>query len=275
MGSVYKKLFLKSCLKNSYKGIVCLKPISYFHIREKSGFGVLFDIDGVLLRGHTPIPQASAAIKKLMNAECDEFTVPTLFCTNAFGLKKVKAEILSNALGVKIPEHLMVMSQSPLRGMTHLHNKTCLISGPDHSGGCVNVARDMGFKKIVTMDEIRAARPYLDWVDRKRWPQDGSRVVEKKLPKIEAIILLGEPVRWETNLQILYDVISCNGNLDELSPVTMTNHKQEIPIVAVNLDLMWMAKAPTPRFGHGAFLSCLEGIYLKFTGKSLKYDALA
>ena len=71
-------------------------------INKQSGFGVLFDIDGVLLRGHTPIPQASAAIKKLMNAECDEFTVPTLFCTNAFGLKKVKAEILSNALGVKV-----------------------------------------------------------------------------------------------------------------------------------------------------------------------------
>jgi len=241
---------------------------------NQGGFGVLFDIDGVLLRGHTPIPQASAAIKKLMNAECDEFVVPTLFCTNAFGLKKVKADILSKALGVKIPEHLMVMSQSPLRGMTHLHNKTCLISGPEHGGGSVEVARDMGFKNIVTIDDIREAKPYLDWVDRKRWPLDGSKVVEKKVPKIEAIILLGEPVRWETNLQILYDVISCNGDLDQLSPDSMTNHEQGIPIVAVNLDLMWMAKAPTPRFGHGAFLSCLEGIYLKFTGKPLKYDAL-
>ena len=53
----------------------------------------------------------------------------------------------------------------------------------------------MGFKNIVTIDDIREAKPYLDWVDRKRWPLDGSKVVEKKVPKIEAIILLGEPVR--------------------------------------------------------------------------------
>ena len=69
---------------------------------------MLFDIDGVLLRGHTPIPQAASAIKKLMNEECDEFVVPTLFCTNAFGLKKVKADILSKALGVKVGDKVFI-----------------------------------------------------------------------------------------------------------------------------------------------------------------------
>lgn len=35
-----------------------------------------------------------------------------------------------------------------------------------------------------------------------------------------------------------------------------------------------MTDAPRPRFGHGAFLACLEALYLKITGFPLRYEAL-
>ena len=65
-------------------------------------FGIMFDIDGVLLRGKTPIPSASEAIKSLMDPEHKEFTVPCVFCTNGFGLPEVKAATLSERLGVYV-----------------------------------------------------------------------------------------------------------------------------------------------------------------------------
>ena len=35
------------------------------------------------------------------------------------------------------------------------------------------------------------------------------------------------------------------------------------------MDLQWMAEAVMPRFGHGAFLLCLESLYKKITGLGL------
>ena len=47
-----------------------------------------------------------------------------------------------------------------------------------------------------------------------------------------------------------------------------------LPILACNMDLQWMAEAPMPRFGHGAFLLCLEQLYKKVTGSDLVYKGL-
>lgn len=50
--------------------------------------------------------------------------------------------------------------------------------------------------------------------------------------------------------------------------------RPHLPLLACNMDLLWMAEAPLPRFGHGSFLLCLEALYRKLTGEELKYSAL-
>ena len=40
------------------------------------------------------------------------------------------------------------------------------------------------------------------------------------------------------------------------------------------MDLQWMAEANMPRFGHGAFLLCLENLYKKVTNQELVYTSL-
>lgn len=59
-----------------------------------------------------------------------------------------------------------------------------------------------------------------------------------------AVILFGEPVRWETNLQLIIDVLLTGGNL---SNVYETSHSSHLPLLACNVDLMWMAEAQAPR----------------------------
>lgn len=70
--------------------------------KENVNFGIMFDIDGVLLRGTKPIPEAIQAIKMLVNRRTQEFDVPCLFCTNAFGLRETKAATLSKSLNTLV-----------------------------------------------------------------------------------------------------------------------------------------------------------------------------
>lgn len=58
-----------------------------------------------------------------------------------------------------------------------------------------------------------------------------------------AVLLFGEPVRWETNLQLLVDVLLTNGRPSaayDWSPA-------QLPVLACNMDLLWLAEAPSPR----------------------------
>jgi len=63
---------------------------------------LLFDIDGVLVRGKKPISAAKRALKRLLDKE-GHFCVPTVFVTNAGNsLAKTKAEQLSRILDIKV-----------------------------------------------------------------------------------------------------------------------------------------------------------------------------
>lgn len=230
-------------------------------------FGLLFDIDGVLVRGKTPIPAAKKAFQKLVNSQ-GQFLMPVVFVTNAGNcLRQTKADQLSDILGVPISQDQVMMSHSPLRIFRQYHNKCVLVSG---QGPVLDIAKYLGFSNPITIDSVRESYPFLDMVDHSRRPKIlPSAAVD--LPKIEAVILFGEPIRWETNLQIITDVLLTGGY--PAKPHQPKNYPH-IPLLACNMDLMWMAEAHSPRFGHGIFMVCLENIYKKITGKELKYEAL-
>ncbi|NXC46008.1 HDHD5 hydrolase, partial [Penelope pileata] len=220
-------------------------------------FGFLFDIDGVLVRGKTPIPAARTAFQKLVNSQ-GQFLVPVVFVTNAGNcLRQKKADQLSQILGVPISQDQVMMSHSPLRMFKRYHQKCVLVSG---QGPLLDIAQDLGFSQPITIETLREKYPLLDVVDHDRTPD-----------VLVTVVLFGEPVRWETNLQLIIDVLLTSGY-----PGNPYHHESypHIPVLACNMDLMWVAEAQSPRFGHGTFMVCLENIYKKITGKDLKYEAL-
>lgn len=235
--------------------------------KPQPSFGLLFDIDGVLVRGRMPIPAAKKAFEKLVDSQ-GQFVVPVVFVTNAGNcLRQKKADQLSHILGVPITQDQVIMSHSPLRMFKKFHDKCVLVSG---QGPVLEIAKNVGFKNVVSIDMLRESFPLLDMVDHNRRPKLPSNPVAN-LPKVEVVILFGEPIRWETNLQLIIDTLLTNGNL---SSVHLNQKMPHLPLLACNMDLMWMAEAHSPRFGHGTFLVCLENIYKKITGKDLKYEAL-
>ncbi|NXQ18529.1 HDHD5 hydrolase, partial [Peucedramus taeniatus] len=233
-------------------------------------FGFLFDIDGVLVRGRTPIPAARTAFRKLVNSQ-GQFLVPVVFVTNAGNcLRQKKADQLSHLLGVPISQNQVMMSHSPLRMFKHYHEKCVLVSG---QGPLLDIAQDLGFCQPITIDTLREKRPLLDVVDHDRRPNVlVSEIFVLNLSVCSlSVVLFGEPVRWETSLQLIIDVLLTSGYPG--NPYGQESYPH-IPVLACNMDLMWVAEAQSPRFGHGTFMVCLENIYKKITGKELKYEAL-
>ncbi|KAK2861569.1 hypothetical protein Q5P01_001102 [Channa striata] len=228
--------------------------------------GILFDVDGVLLRGRSVIPAARRAFKKLLDAN-NNFLFPVVFVTNAGSCHRHhKAQQLSDLLDIKVTPEQVVLSHSPLQMLKSFHDKCVLVSG---QGPVIDIANTLGFQKVVSIEQLRQHHPQLDMVDHNRTSRPPSPPL-RTLPKIEAIILFGEPIRWETNLQLLIDVLLTNGNPSCEYDAQVSAH---LPVLACNMDLMWMAEAPSPRFGHGMFLLCLESIYRKLTGRELQYQA--
>lgn len=69
---------------------------------QDCGFGLLFDIDGVIVRGRKILPFAPDAFRKLVNND-GRFRVPTVFVTNGGNmLRHDKALQLSNWLGIDV-----------------------------------------------------------------------------------------------------------------------------------------------------------------------------
>ncbi|KAL1462757.1 hypothetical protein WDU94_014568 [Cyamophila willieti] len=253
------------------QGIISIKCFSTQS--KPPSFGLIFDIDGVLVRGKAVLPGVSNTFKSKLTNQDGKFVVPTVFVTNAGNsLAADKAKQLSEWLGVEVREDQVVMSHTPIKMLHKYHQKHTFISG---QGPMEEIAKRLGFNKVATVDNVRSAHPLLDCVDHRRRVTlkdvQSGKVVPTDLSPIEAIAVIGEPVRWETNLQLIIDLLLTNGNPNQLPASVPYPH---IPVIASNMDLLWMSEANIPRFGHGTFLVCLESLYKKITGYDLKYDYL-
>ncbi|KAF6339457.1 haloacid dehalogenase like hydrolase domain containing 5 [Rhinolophus ferrumequinum] len=150
-------------------------------------FGFLLDIDGVLVRGHRVIPAALDAFRRLLNAQ-GQLRVPVVFVTNAGNiLQDSKAQELSALLGFKVEPDQVILSHSPMKLFSQYHGKRMLVSG---QGPLVQNARALGFKNVLTVDELRAAFPVLDMVDLQRRPKSTVRRAAPSLVSAVPSLLL-------------------------------------------------------------------------------------
>ena len=62
-------------------------------------------------------------------------------------------------------EEQVVMSHSPLKMFRQFHDKHVLING---QGPVKEIAQNLGFTKVTSVEELSACFPYLDVMDHKR-----------------------------------------------------------------------------------------------------------
>ena len=225
---------------------------------------LFFDIDGVLTRGGATIPAALQAFEKIYDRNSDRFKIPVVFVTNAGNtLNTLKAEDLTRILGCRIDSSQVIMSHTPLGSLTTHHQNFSLISG---QGPIKDIANQLGFKNHITVDEVRDLFPYLDMVNQQTRPKKPTvhqRSDPAKIPKIEQIVMFGEPQVWDTNLQFLVDCLLTDGDFwqrssqqdyENFGVLNPEIRAEQMPLIGANMDLQWQAEAPGPRFGHGMFL---------------------
>ncbi|TMS37770.1 hypothetical protein L596_004634 [Steinernema carpocapsae] len=234
-------------------------------------YSLVLDIDGVICRGRDLLPGVKEAFSLITDRK-GRFAVPTVFLTNGSNsLRAAKASKLTELIGVHVEPDQVVMAHSPLKMFSDLQKKHVLVVG---QGPVKEIANHLGFHIVTQLDDLRILFPHLDCVDFKRRRLDAFTQIGAFNP-IEAIIFLGEPLKWESALQLITDVLITNGNPASMKHKRTTKNYPHIPIVACNLDLLWMAEKglPLPRFGHGIFLHCLSSVYHKLTGYDLHFEA--
>ncbi|CAI5449595.1 unnamed protein product [Caenorhabditis angaria] len=239
--------------------------------RDTNPFGIVLDIDGVLVRGRNLLPRVREAFKLILD-EKGNFKIPTVFLTNGTNsTQKEKAEKLGEQLGFRIPPENMLMAQSPLRMFQSLHDKQVLAVGQKNAK---KIANSVGFRKVTKIEQLTKWFSHLDCTDFSRKIDDSKENARARanFKPIEAILLLGEPLKWESSLQLIFDCLYTHGKMDSLCTISKT----QVPIIACNVDLVWMADVESriPRIGHGVFIHSLETIYEKMTGKHLQYTAV-
>uniref|UniRef100_A0A914VT37 Haloacid dehalogenase-like hydrolase domain-containing 5 n=1 Tax=Plectus sambesii TaxID=2011161 RepID=A0A914VT37_9BILA len=242
-------------------------------MRNPCRFGLLLDIDGVICRGKDLLPGTREGFR-LLTDETGQFKVPTVFVTNASNsLRASKADRLSELLGITITPAQVVMAHSPLKMFTDLHDKHVLVVG---QGPLKDIATMLGFTRVTRLDDLRVIFPHLDCVDFKRRRLEPYTPIQESFPPIDAVLLFGEPLHWESALQLIIDVLITNGRPGSLEFKRGAITYPHIPVLACNMDLLWMAEKPLPlpRFGHGTFLLCLETLYQKLTNFTLHYTAV-
>ncbi|CAF1551414.1 unnamed protein product [Rotaria magnacalcarata] len=233
-------------------------------------FACFFDVDGVITKGPNFIAVAKPAIQMLI-----QLKVPVIFVSNTCMLESDKAKQLSAVLGVTIHPEQVVLAQTPMKTLTDFHNKHVLISG---QGSSEEIAKMIGFKSVTTVEKVCEAFPELDMVDHmnrvrlSEMIRTQGLVHDENFRPVDAIVLLGEPVQWERALQVITDLLLTDGN-PAIVPSEFNIDHDHIPVIACNRDLVFKAAADLPRFGHGAFLTCLETLYKNLSGNDLKYTA--
>jgi HAD superfamily hydrolase (TIGR01456 family) len=240
-------------------------------------FGVVFDIDGVLVRyvsslyltissrshhstgsschsgGHA-LAGAAQILRSLR-----EHNVPHIYLTNNGGvLEEVKAAQIGALLELAIDPAHMVLSHTPMRDLVaHYGDKRVLLMG---SSDVHNVARHYGFQKLVTVNDLVHHHPgqfAFGSYEQRTAPFDGE--------PIEAIISMHDPIDWGVEIQVAVDVL-IGGD----PPGSGRADGSQTPLFVSNDDFLFSSAYPHPRFAQGAFTMCLQTLYKARTGKDLE-----
>ena len=169
-------------------------PARLFATQASTTPAILFDIDGVLLRGSEALPGAKATLERLESAG-----IPFAMLTNGGGCPEAeKAEKVSSILGHHIRPDRIILAHSPMRALVDTYkNDLVLVVGKDRA---LALAEAYGFNRVMTVTELHAAHA-VAFPDRK--PLGGSNFwySDEELP-IRAVMGFLDPEDYHRDLQV-------------------------------------------------------------------------
>lgn len=225
--------------------------------------GFVFDIDGVLVRGSRPIPQAHDALA-LLNRK----NVPFILLTNGGGVSEAaRVKFLSAKLDIPLSPLQIVQSHTPMKAWAAKHEKILVVGGERDDAR--HVALGYGFKDVVVPMDLVKAHPLVSPHHRFA-TADLERYARKVSDRpFDAVLVFNDPRDMATDVQIVSDLLnSCGGRFGTRRSDRLP--KPAVPIVFSNNDWVWANDYPLPRYGQGAFRMIIEQLYLAENGHALE-----
>lgn len=243
-------------------------PVTPAEVPSADTFAFAFDIDGVLIRGGRPIPEAIEAMKMLNGDNEYGMKVPYIFLTNGGGKTEAERCIdLSRQLDIEVSPAQFICGHTPMREMVEKYETVLVIGGEGEK--CRQVAEGYGFRDVVTPGDIikdnADTTPF-----RKLTPEEhkNSRLRNYKDTKIEAIFVFADSRDWAGDVQIMLDLaMSKGGYIGTLSET----FDEGPPIYFSHNDIVWSAAHDNVRLGMGALRKIVETLFKDVTkGKELE-----
>jgi HAD superfamily hydrolase (TIGR01456 family) len=254
-------------------------------VTDKYAFA--FDIDGVLIRGGRPIPEAIQAMKMLNGENEYGIQVPYIFVTNGGGKTEAERCIqLSQQLELEVSPGQFICGHTPMREMAEKFNTVLVVGGEGEK--CRLVAEGYGFKDVSVNSQIEQLKLELtfhsvtpgdiikdnqDTTPFRKLTEDeykNSRARNFAEVEIEAIFVFADSRDWAADQQIILDLLmSKNGHLGTRSE----NFDEGPPLFFSHNDVVWSASHDLTRIGMGALRVSLEAMYKAVTGKDLETTA--
>lgn len=237
-------------------------------VTDKYAFA--FDIDGVLIRGGRPIPEAIEAMKMLNGENEYGIKVPYIFVTNGGGKTEAERCIqLSQQLELEVSPGQFICGHTPMGEMAEKYGTVLVVGGEGEK--CRLVAEGYGFKDVVTPGDIikdnQDTTPFRTLTDEE---YKNSRARNFAEVEIEAIFVFADSRDWASDQQIILDLLmSKNGRLGTRSE----NYDEGPPVFFSHNDVVWSASHDLTRIGMGALRVSLEAMFKAVTGKELKTTA--
>lgn len=230
-------------------------------------FAFAFDIDGVLIRGGDPIPQAVEAMRYLNGDNEYGVRVPYIFLTNGGGkTEEERCGDLSRQLDLDISPAQFICGHTPMKEMVEKYNTVLVVGGEGEK--CRQVAEGYGFKDVITPGDIIKSNedttPFRRLTDQER---ERSKIRNFRKTKIEAIFVFADSRDWAGDIQIILDIaMSINGYIGTRSET----FDEGPPIYFSHNDIVWSAAHEHVRIGMGALRKTVENLFREVTkGKEL------
>ncbi|KAK2604265.1 hypothetical protein N8I77_007209 [Diaporthe amygdali] len=247
-------------------------------------FAFAFDIDGVLMRGKTPLSGAKQTLEILQaNA------IPFILLTNGGGLTEADhAKRVGERLTMSIDEDQFVQSHSPFKLVVEKFKNEWIVVLGGQKTTAKELAAAYGFNpdKIISSSDIAKHHPSIHpfpEISSSYHDEHGNIADDFSHEKqIAAVFVFSSPRDWCLDLQVCLDLLlSSKGKLGTRSPLngdsSLKNHgyqqDKQPKIYWCNPDVQWATPHATPRLAQGGFRAALEGIWAQITKGNSKLQS--
>lgn len=192
---------------------------SFSHLRSPSqrpSFGIAFDIDGVILRGNTPIGGSPQALGRLYHDSFGTLKVPYVFLTNGGGVPESKRAFeLSKLLGVNILPSQVIQGHTPFKQLVKRFENDLIIAVG--KGKPATVMSEYGFKNAFSIDEYASCFDNIDPLAQFKKCTTGHVNQNNTIrstactQRVQAAFIVSDSVDWSRDIQVLCDILRTGG----------------------------------------------------------------